>query len=138
MKKFLIAAAASFIIFSGQADASPVDDLNVSEVETQDVKSHGKWAHFRDKYIIGRETENERRDRKEWERNHRYGPPPPRDRYRDYPPPPPPPRYRDGYRDYPPPPPPPPGRGYYPPPPPPPHYRDGHRNYPPPPPTRYR
>lgn len=138
MKKFLIAAAASFIIFSGQADAAPADDLNVSEIETQDVKSHGKWAHFRDKYILDRETENERRDRKEWERNHRYGPTPPhnRDRYRDYPPPPPP-HYRGGHRDYPPPPPPPPGRGYYPPPPPP-HYRDGHRDYPPPPPTRYR
>ena len=116
MKKFLIAAAATLIIFGGQVEASPVDDLN-ADIELQDIKKHGKWAHFRDKYLLDRETENERRDRKDWERRHRYDPPPPR--YRDdrrYYPPPPPPRYRDD------------GRRYYPPPPPP-----G-----PPPPSRYR
>ena len=114
MKKFLIAAAASLIIFGGQADAAPADDLNVN-IETQDV---GKWAHFRDKYILDRETENERRDRKEWERRH----------HRDYYPLPPPPGYhRDGRRYNPPPPPPPPD-----------YHRDGHRHYLPPPPPRYR
>ena len=86
MKKFLIAAAASLLILGGQAEASTAENLN-EQIDIQEQS--GKWAHFRDKYIIGRETENERRDRKEWERNHRYGPPPPRDRYRDYPPPPP-------------------------------------------------
>ena len=131
MKKFLIAVAASLILFGGQVQAAPADDLNV-DIETQDVKSHGKWAHFRDKYLLGRETENERRDRKEWERKHRYAP----HRYRDddrYRPPTPPPYYRDGRRYYPPNPPPPP-----------PYYRDGRRYYPPnppptpPPPTRRR
>ena len=126
MKRFLMAVAASAILFGGQTEAAPVDDLN-AQIETQDIKSHGKWAHFRDKYLLDRETENERRDRKDWERRHRYDPPP---RYRDddryYPPPP----YRDGRR-------------YYPPsaPPPPPYYRDGRRYYPPtppPPPTRRR
>ena len=113
MKKFLIVAAATLIIFGGQVEAAPADNLN-AEIETQDIKSHGKWAHFRDKYLLDRETENERRDRKDWERRHRYAPPPP------------PPRYRDD------------GRRYYPPPPPPPspHHRDGHRDYPPPPPPR--
>lgn len=70
MKKFLIAAAASFLLFSGHPDAQAesLDSLDTPNVETQEV---GKWAHFRDKYIRGRETENERRDRKEWERRHR-------------------------------------------------------------------
>ena len=88
MKKFLIAIAASLIIFGGQANASPADDLNV-EIETQDV---GKWADFRDKHLLGRETDRERRERKEWERRHRHDPPPPhyRDDHRYYPPPPPP------------------------------------------------
>lgn len=107
MKKFLIATAASLIIFSGQTEAATVDNLD-KQIETQDI---GKWAHFRDKHILGRETENERRDRKEWESRHRN------DKH----------RYRDDYR--------------YCPPPPPTHYRDGRRYYPPPtqqPPTRYR
>ena len=69
MKKFFIAAALSLLIFSGQADAAPADDLNVSAIETQEM---GSWTHFRDKYILGRETENERRDRKEWERRHHH------------------------------------------------------------------
>ena len=131
MKKFLIAVAASLILFGGQTQAAPADDLNV-DIETQDIKSHGKWAHFRDKYLLNRETENERRDRKEWERKHRYEPP----RYRDddrrrYYPPSPPPYYRDGRRYYPPSP-----RQHY--------YNDGRRYYPPnpppppPPPTRRR
>ncbi|MBR7024766.1 MAG: hypothetical protein IKI08_01995 [Selenomonadaceae bacterium] len=116
MKKFLIAAAATLIIFGGQVEAAPADDLN-AEIETQDMGT-SKWANFRDKYILGRETENERRDRKDWERRHRNYPPPP--------------HYRDGHRYYPPPSPPPP----------PPHYRDGRPHYPPPPPPgpppRYR
>ena len=116
MKRFLIALAAGLILFGGQTQAAPADDLN-AQIETQDIKSHGKWAHFRDKYILGRETENERRDRKDWERRHRYDPrynPPPPPPYRDerryYPPgaPPPPPPYRDGRHYYPPTPPPPP------------------------------
>ena len=116
MKKFLIAAAASLFIFGGQvnAEASTVESLNEPGVETQEVKKHGKWAHFRDKYLLGRETENERRDRENWERRYR-------DDYRRNPPPPPPPppRYgRDGRRYYPPPPPPPP-----------PPRRGGYRDY---------
>ena len=98
MKKFLIAAFASLLIFGGQAgaEAASADKLDAQNVETQEL---GKWAHFRDKYILGRETENERRDREEWERRHRrdyrddyrhdrhrYGPPP-RQGY-GYPPPP--------------------------------------------------
>lgn len=93
MKKFLIAAATLFI-FCGQVEATSVDDLNTQVVERQEI---GKWAHFRDKHILGRETENERRDRKEWERRHRYQPPPSHhhnrhyyDRHHHYPPP----RYR--------------------------------------------
>lgn len=119
MKRFLIAAAASLFIFGGQVDveASTVENLDVPGVETQEVKKHGKWAHFRDKYLLGRETENERRDRENWERryrdDYRRQPPPP--------PPPPPPRYgRDGRRD---------GHRYNPPPPPPPPRHGGHRDY---------
>ena len=68
MKKFLIAAAASLLIFGGQpAEAADAGNLYVQNVETQEL---GKWAHFRDKHIRGRETENERRDRKEWESRH--------------------------------------------------------------------
>lgn len=126
MKKFLIASAATLIIFGGQVEAAPADNLN-AEIETQDMGT-SKWANFRDKYILNRETENERRDRKDWERQYR------KDwerRHRDYPPPPPP-HYRDGHPHYPPPPPPPPPR-----------YRDGRPHYPPPPPPgppppRYR
>ena len=128
MKRFLIAVAASAIFLGGQTEAAPADDLN-AQIETQET---GTWAHFRDKHLLGRETENERRDRKDWERRHRYDPPPRHHHYRDddryYPPPP----YRDGRR-------------YYPPgaPPPPPYYRDGRRYYPPtppppPPPNRRR
>lgn len=129
MKKFLIAVATTLFIFGGQTQAAPVDDLNVN-IETQDIKSHGKWAHFRDKYILGRETENERRDRKEWEKRYRddYKYNPPRHRHDDrYYPPSPPPYYRDGRRYYPPKPPTPP-----------PYHHDGGRYSPPPPPTRYR
>ena len=99
MKKFLIAAFASLLIFGGQsgAEASSVEKLDTQATETQEL---GKWAHFRDKHILGRETENERRDRKEWERRHRhdyhddyyhghhYGPPPPPPRHGYGPPPP--------------------------------------------------
>ena len=68
MKKFLIAAAASLLIFGGQpAEAADVGNLGTQNVETQEL---GQWAHFRDKHILGRETENERRDRKDWERRH--------------------------------------------------------------------
>lgn len=121
MKKLLVAAATGLLLFGGQAgaEASTIEALDMAEVEVQEMKSHGKWAHFRDKYILDRETDNERRDRKDWERRHRYYPPPP--------PPPPPPRH-GGRRDYYPPPPPPP---------PPPHHGGGH-GYPPPPPPRYR
>ncbi|MCR5833406.1 MAG: hypothetical protein K6G55_01955 [Selenomonadaceae bacterium] len=92
MKKFLVALiAAGTLIFSGQsATEAATENLNgftAQNVETQEL---GKWAHFRDKYILGRETENERRDRREWERRHHY--------YDDYNAP------RRGY--YPPPPPP--------------------------------
>ena len=120
MKKFLIATTASLLIFAGQAEASTVESLD-KPIEIQDM---GKWAHFRDKHILGRETENERRDRKEWERRHRDD----RRRYHDdyrYNPPPPPPRYREGRRYYPPAPP---------------RYGSSDRNryVPPQPPTRYR
>ena len=129
MKKFLIIAATTLFIFGGQVESAPVDDLN-AKLEMQNIKSHGKWAHFRDKYLLGRETENERRDRKDWERQHRddykYNPPKRRRDDRYYPPKPPP-YYRDGRRYYPPPSPTPP-----------PYYRDGKRYYPPSPPTRYR
>ena len=140
MKRFLIAAAASLIIFSGQSEASAIDSFD-KPIETQDI-GNGKWAHFRDKHILGRETENERRDRKEWERHQRERDKEwerrqrerdrerDRNRYRDdyrYVPPSPP-RYRDGRRYYPPPAPPPA-----------PYYKNGKRYYPPnPPPTRYR
>ena len=100
MKKFLIAAAATLLIFGGQpAEASSVDNLDTPNVETQET---GKWSHFRDKYILNRETENERNDRREWERRQRE-----RERYRDdhrYEPPPPPPRHGDRYGNPPPPP----------------------------------
>lgn len=68
MKKFLIAAAASLVLFGAQPDvqAAPIE---FDTIQTQEV---GKWAHFRDKYILNRETENERRDRMEWERRHGY------------------------------------------------------------------
>ena len=111
MRKFLLAAAASLIIFGGSVDveAATVESFG-EQVETQEMKAHGKWAHFRDKYLLGRETENEYRDRKEWERRHRddyYRRHRERRRYRDdyyYDPPP---RYRYAppprYDDYPPP-----------------------------------
>lgn len=115
MRKFLIAAAASLLILGGQAQAAPVETTD-NQLEIQE---QSKWAHFRDKHILHRETENERRDRKDWERRH-----PDRDYY----------RHRDRHRDdyY---------RGrtrhredyiYYPPPPR--HYPpDRGYNYPPPP-----
>ncbi len=92
MKKFLIAAAASFLLFGGQPDAqaASIESLDKPDIQTQEV---GKWAHIRDKYILNRETENERRDRMEWERRHGYRPdrrkhyydeyyyPPPRNRH---------------------------------------------------------
>ena len=97
MKKFLIAAAVSFMIFGGQTESAQVENFD-NQIEAQE---QSKWAHFRDKHILGRETENERRDRKEWERRHRY-----HDDHRYAPPPPP-----RGHQ--------PPRRGYgYPPPPP--------------------
>lgn len=90
MKKFLaIAAVASLLILGGQAevDAATVDKVNVPTEQTQEL---GKWSHFRDKYILGRETENERNDRRDWESRHNYRddhrhghhqpPPPPRRR----------------------------------------------------------
>ena len=90
MKKFLIAAAMSLAIFGGQTsvEAAPVE-ISDNQIETQEL---GKWAHFRDKHILGRETENERRDRKDWERRHRYHDdhrysPPPRRGYGAPPPP---------------------------------------------------
>ena len=95
MKKFLIAAAASLLIFGGQAnvEAATVEDLNEPTVQTQEM---GKWAHFRDKHLLDRETDEERRERREWERRHGYGsPPPPPPSYRYGPPPPPP--SRRGY-----------------------------------------
>ena len=109
MKKFLIATAASLLLFGGQAaEASTVDNLDVQLEQTQET---GKWSHFRDKYLRGRETENERRDRYEregWERDSYYRqPPPPPPRPGRYGAPPPPPRYA-----------PPPRPGYGPPPPP--------------------
>lgn len=108
MRKFLIAAATAFLIFGGQVE------VEAAQVETQDM---GKWAHFRDKYILNRETENEYRDRKEWERRHRddYYHYRHRDRARRH--------YRDDYRYAPPP--------HYRYPPPPRHY-----DYPPPRPRR--
>lgn len=128
MKRFLIAAMASLLICGVQVEASTVDNLDKPKVQTQEI---GKWAHFRDKHILGRETENERRDRKEWERRHRVDYRRQRDNH----------RHRDEYRYYPPAPPPTyrDGRRYYPPPSPPPHQRNGSRYYPPnPPPARYR
>ncbi|MBE8952840.1 MAG: hypothetical protein SR1Q7_06820 [Quinella sp. 1Q7] len=107
MKKFLIAAAASLLLFGGQdtACAAPAVNLDTQPAQMQDM---GKWARIRDD-ILGRDK-------------HRYD----RDRYYDdYGPPPPPPRRGYG------PPPPPPRRGYGPPPPPP-----GRYGPPPPPPRR--
>ena len=105
MRKFLIAAALSFMIFGGQSEAAQIESLD-NQLEMQE---QGKWAHFRDKHILGRETENERRDRHEWERRHKrpyYGDWRDRDRHHHNPPP------RHGYG----PPPPPPPRDYPPPP----------------------
>ena len=109
MKKFLIAAATGFLLFGGQVDvqAAPVDDLNAQIAETQEMS---KWVHFRDKYLLGRDRDRDRR------RRHR--------------------RYYDDDDYYPPPPPPPPGRGYGPPPPPPPGPGWGAPPPPPPPPPR--
>ncbi len=116
MRKFLIAAAASFLLLGGQAQAATVESLD-EPIEFQEQDS--KWAHFRDKHILGRETENERRDREDWERRYRDDYYRHRDRhrddyYRDRE------RHRDDHRYYPPPPrhAPPPGHGHnYPPPP---------------------
>ena len=122
MRKFLIAAAASFLLLGGQTQASTVESLG-EQIEFQEQES--KWAHFRDKHLLGRETENERRDREGWERRHRDDYYRHRNRhhddyyYRDRE------RHRDDHRYYSPP-----RRGYDNPPPPPP--RGGH-NYPPPP-----
>lgn len=67
MKKFFVAAAASLLIFGSQAEAAPIDDLNASNIQTQEV---GHWADFRDE-VLGRETDRERRERKKWERRER-------------------------------------------------------------------
>ena len=72
MKKFLVAAAASFLIFGGQADieaATPdAVNLDLQNIETQET---GHWADFRDEVILGRESDRERRERKKWERHER-------------------------------------------------------------------
>ena len=111
MKKLLLAtAAASLLFFGGQADvsAAPVDDLNITATETQEL---GKWSHFRDKYILDRDDRDRRyRARDRYYRDHRYDPPPPPPRHRydhRYDPPPPPPRHHRDHRYDPPPPPPP-------------------------------
>ena len=71
MKRTLIALAAGLLIFGGQtgAEASTVDNLNTPALEIQETGT-SKWAHFRDKYLLGRETANHRRDRHEWQREH--------------------------------------------------------------------
>ena len=92
MKKFFIAVAASFLIFSGQPDAQAASIENIGEQDVQ-LQPAGRWAHFRDKYILNRETENERRDRMEWERRHGYRPDRRKHYYDDYYYPPPPPRH---------------------------------------------
>lgn len=98
MKKFLIAtAAAGLILLGGQTattEAATVESLDTATVETQEM---GRWAHFRDKYILDR---RERHRHRHYDDYDDYGPPPP---------PPPPPRYHH-YDDYGPPPPPPPPR----------------------------
>ena len=70
MKKFLVVAAASLLIFGSQAgvEASTIDNLDLQGVETQDT---GHWAEFRDEVILGRESDRERRERKKWERRER-------------------------------------------------------------------
>ena len=68
VKKFFVAAAASLLIFGSQAEAAPIDDLNVPAVELQEV---GHWADFRDEVILGRESDRERRERKKWEQRER-------------------------------------------------------------------
>ncbi|MBR1647543.1 MAG: hypothetical protein IJ685_12315 [Selenomonadaceae bacterium] len=72
MKKFLVAAAASLLIFGSQAnvEASTLDvaNLDLQSVETQET---GHWANFRDEVILGRESDRERRERKKWERRER-------------------------------------------------------------------
>ena len=76
MKKFLIALAAGVLLFCGQTQAAPVDDLN-AQIEVQEMSA---WPEIRDT-LLGRETDRERRERKEWERRHRYAPPRHHDRY---------------------------------------------------------
>ena len=111
MKRLLIAATAGLLIFGGQtaAEASDIDTLDLQGVQ---IEENGGWADFRDKVILNRETDKERRKREEWERHHRQPPPspPPRGGYGAPPPPPPP---RPGYGA------PPPRPGYGAPPPPP-------------------
>ena len=81
MKKFLIALAAGVLLLGGQTQAAPVDDLN-AQIEMQETSA---WPEIRDK-LLGRETDRERRERKEWERHHRYAPPRHHDRYHHHPP----------------------------------------------------
>lgn len=116
MKKFLMTLAASLLIFGGQANVDAATaDMNTTNIETQDM---GKWSHFRDKYILDRDTDRDRyeRERRDRERRHRHD----RDRHdndrHDYDRrrPAPPPRYGNGGT---PPPPPPPVPGYGAPPP---------------------
>ena len=97
----LIAAALccgmTFFANVDSVEAQEQQVTNLVQAESAEIQELGKWSHFRDKYLLGRE-----RDR---ERDYRQPPPPPRD-YGS----PPPPRHRYG-------PPPPPPRGHRPPPP---------------------
>ena len=68
MKKFLIAAATSFLIFGGQADASAVENFD-AQIETQDFANG-------DNYIpVSRHYKHERKYREDYYRHspRRYG-----------------------------------------------------------------
>lgn len=77
MKKFLMALTAAGVLFIGGqagAEASTVESLDIQAVETQDM---GKWSHFRDKYILGRDRDHyDHRyydhDRDRYDRDRRY------------------------------------------------------------------
>lgn len=95
MKKFLVALAASLLIVGGQAgaEASSIESLDTQVADTQDMS---KWTHFRDKYILGRDSDRRHHRHRDWYDDDDY--------YRRRPP-------RRGYGQPPPPPPPPPGYG---------------------------
>lgn len=67
MKKIMIAVMLTVCTFSTSTEAAEFEISNGLEIQEL-----GAWTHFRDKYLLGRDT-----DKKEEHHRHHHAPPPP-------------------------------------------------------------